>query len=189
MATIEQYKISFNRNTIVVNDHFIREGHLCQLSRQPGQVVTPHSVAWKVISKLNWTKILVYSSALPRKKVQSSIEKFHWSKKLRKPEFFFKSKHKSTAWKCQLVSTYFLCLKDVRLWHQLSSQLSKITCIISIMNCRFYWYAIFFANKCLKICKYETLNDLRVVGLKWIPSKAGWVHCNVINPVTARSVY
>ena len=28
LATIEQYRISFNRNTIVVNDHFIREGHL-----------------------------------------------------------------------------------------------------------------------------------------------------------------
>ena len=28
LATIEQYRISFNRNTKVVNDHFIREGHL-----------------------------------------------------------------------------------------------------------------------------------------------------------------
>ena len=37
-----------------------------------------------MIPKLNWTKILVYSSALQYKKVQSPIEKFHWSKKLRK---------------------------------------------------------------------------------------------------------
>ena len=41
-----------------------------------------------MISKLNWTKILVYSSSLKCKKVQSSIEKFHWSKKLRKTEIF-----------------------------------------------------------------------------------------------------
>ena len=27
-ATIEQYRISFNRNTIVFDDHFIRDGHL-----------------------------------------------------------------------------------------------------------------------------------------------------------------
>ena len=60
LATIiEQYQISFNRNTMIVNDHFIREGHLWQLSLYPGQVVTPHLIAWKVISKLNWTKILV----------------------------------------------------------------------------------------------------------------------------------
>ena len=77
LATIEQYRISFNRNTMVVNDHFIREGHLWQLSTEPGQVVTPHSISWKGISKLNWTNILVYSSALQCNKVQSSIEKFH----------------------------------------------------------------------------------------------------------------
>ena len=58
------------------NDHFT------------GQVVIPLSIAWKVISKINWTKILVYSSALQYKKVQSSIEKFHWSKKWRKTENF-----------------------------------------------------------------------------------------------------
>ena len=45
-------------------------------------------------SKLNGIKVLVYSNALQCKKGQSSIEKFHWSKKLRKTEFFFKSKHK-----------------------------------------------------------------------------------------------
>ena len=28
LATIEQYRISFNRNTMVVNNHFIRESHL-----------------------------------------------------------------------------------------------------------------------------------------------------------------
>ena len=88
LDTIEQYRSSFNRNTMVINDHFIREGHLWQLSSQPGQVVTPHSITWKVISKLKWTKILVYSCALQCKKVQSCIEKFHWSKKLRKTEIF-----------------------------------------------------------------------------------------------------
>ena len=41
-----------------------------------------------MISTLNWTKILVYSSALQCKKVQFSIEKFHWSKKWQKPEIF-----------------------------------------------------------------------------------------------------
>ena len=71
---------------MVGNDHFIREGHLWQLSPYPGQVVTPHSTAWKVISKLNWTKILIYSSALQCKKVQYCVEKFHWSKKLGKTE-------------------------------------------------------------------------------------------------------
>ena len=75
---------------MVVNDHFIREGHLWQLSPWAGQVVTPHSIAWKVISKVNWTKILVYSSTQQCKKVQSSIEKFHWSKKLRETEIFLK---------------------------------------------------------------------------------------------------
>ena len=73
---------------MVVNDHFIREVHLWQLSPWPGQVVTPHSIAWKVISKLNWTKILVYSSALQSKKVQYFIEKIYWSKRLRKTENF-----------------------------------------------------------------------------------------------------
>ena len=95
LATIEQYRISFNRNTMVVNDHFIMEGHQLQLSPYPGQVVTPHSIAWKVISELNWTKILVYSSALQSNKVQSSMEKFYWLKKLRKTDnfllFFFSS--------------------------------------------------------------------------------------------------
>ena len=75
---------------MVVNDHFIREGNLWQISLQPGQVVRPYSIAWKVISKPNWKKRLVYSTALQCKKVQSSTEKFHWSKKLQKTEHFFK---------------------------------------------------------------------------------------------------
>ena len=77
--------------------------------------VTPHAIAWKVISKLNWTKILVYSSALQCKKVQSSIE-VSLIKKITKNWifFFFLSKHKSTAWKRQLISTcFFLCLKVI----------------------------------------------------------------------------
>ena len=41
-----------------------------------------------MISKLNWTKILVYCSALQSKRIKSGIEKFHWSKKLRKTEKF-----------------------------------------------------------------------------------------------------
>ena len=58
------------------------------MSPWSGQIVTPHSIVWKVIFKLNGTKILVYSSALQSKKVQSSINKFHWSKKLRKTDNF-----------------------------------------------------------------------------------------------------
>ena len=46
-----------------------------------------------------------------------------------------------------------------------------------------------YITECYKVSKYETLNDSRIVGLKWILSKAGWVRCNVANPVTARSVY
>ena len=59
-----------------------------QLSPWPEQLVTPHSIAWKMIFKFNWAKILVYSSALQCKKVQSSIEKFHWPQKLGKTENF-----------------------------------------------------------------------------------------------------
>ena len=65
LATIEQYWISFNRNTMVVNDHFIRKGH----------------------TTFNYMKSDI-QSALQCKEVQSSIEKFHWSKKLRKTENF-----------------------------------------------------------------------------------------------------
>ena len=88
LATIEQYRISFYRNTMVVNDHFPRiRGKLSN-----------HTQLHEVISNLNWSKILVYYSALQCKKVKSSIEKFHWSKKLQKTDFSLKSKHKSTAW-------------------------------------------------------------------------------------------
>ena len=111
---MKQYRISFNRNTMVVNDHFIREGHLWQLSPYPGQVVTPHGIAWKVISKLNWTKILVYSSALQCAKVQSSIEKFHWSKKLRKTEkFSFILNIRVPFESVNLFLHVFLCLKVI----------------------------------------------------------------------------
>ena len=87
LATIEQCRISFNPNTMVVNDHFTRSP-VTTFPVTVGQVVPPHSIAWKEISKLNWKKILVYFSALQCKKVQSSIQKFHWSKKLRKTENF-----------------------------------------------------------------------------------------------------
>ena len=99
---------------MVVNDHFIREGHLWQLFPLPGQVVIPHSIAWKVISKLNWTKILLYSSALQCKKVQSYIEKFHWSKKLRKTEnFSFNRNIRVPLESVNLFLHVFLCLKVI----------------------------------------------------------------------------
>ena len=28
LATFKQYRISFNRNTMIINDHFIRKGHV-----------------------------------------------------------------------------------------------------------------------------------------------------------------
>ena len=99
--------------TLVVNDHFIREGHLWQLFQWPGQVVTPDSIAWKVISKLNFTKILVYSSALQYKKVQSSIEKFHWSKILRTKNFSFNSNIWIPLESVNQFLYFFLCLKVI----------------------------------------------------------------------------
>ena len=97
-----------------VNDHFIREGHLWKLSSCPGQVVTPHSIAWKVISKLNWTKILVYCSALQCTKVQSSVEKFHWSKKLQKTEnFSFDLNIRVPLESVNLFLYVFLCLNVI----------------------------------------------------------------------------
>ena len=79
-----------------------------------GQVVTPHSIAWKVISKLNWTKILVYSRALQCKKVQSSIEKFHWSKKLRKTKKnSFNLNIRVPLRSVNLFLHVFLCLKVI----------------------------------------------------------------------------
>ena len=81
------------------------------------QVDTPHTIAWKVISELNWTKILVYFSALQCKKIQSSIEKFHWSKKLQKTEIFsFNLKNLKKKSKVESVNLFphvFLCLKVI----------------------------------------------------------------------------
>ena len=82
---------------------------LWQLSPYPGQVVTPHSIALRVISKLSWTKILVYSSALQSKKVQSSVENIHLSKKLRKTENFSLNLN---------IRVLLESVKHVRLWHQ-----------------------------------------------------------------------
>ena len=92
----------------------MREDHLWQFSPQLGQVVTPHSVAWKVISKLNWTKILVYASALQCKKVQSSIDKFHLSTKVRKTEhFIFHLNIRVALESVKLFLHVFLCLKVI----------------------------------------------------------------------------
>ena len=75
---------------------------------------TSHSFAWKVISKLNWTKKLVYSSALQCKKIQSSIEKFHWSKKLRKTgNFSFNLNIRVPLESGNLFLHVFLCLKVI----------------------------------------------------------------------------
>ena len=116
LATIEQYRISFNRNTIVVNDHFIREGYVWQLFPYRGQVVTRHSIAWKLISKLIWTKILVYFSAMQCKKVQYSIEKSHWSKNLRKTEnFSFNPNIRVPLENVNLFLHVFFCLKVILL--------------------------------------------------------------------------
>ena len=63
-------------------------------------------------SKVNWTKILVYSTALQFNKVQSSIEKFHWSKKLRKTEkFSFNWNIRVPLQRVNLFLHVFLCLK------------------------------------------------------------------------------
>ena len=76
-------------------------------------------------------KYSVYSSALQRKKVQSSIEKFHWSKKLRKTEnFIFQSKYKSTACKRQLISICFFVSKG----HFDNGTLRKVTYNLSVKN-------------------------------------------------------
>ena len=75
---------------------------------------TPYSIAWKVISKLNWKTILVYSSALQCKKVQSSIEKFHCPKKLRRSEkFSFQLNPRVPLKSLNLFLHVFLCLKVI----------------------------------------------------------------------------
>ena len=67
-----------------------------------------------MISKLNWTKILVYSSVLQCKKVQSSIEKFHGSIKLRKTEnFSFNHNIRVPLESVNLFLHVFLCLKVI----------------------------------------------------------------------------
>ena len=67
-----------------------------------------------MISKLNWTKIVVYSSALQCKKVQSSIEKFHCPKKLRKTEIFsFNLNIRVPLESVNLFLHVFLCLKVI----------------------------------------------------------------------------
>ena len=127
--------MSFNRNTMVIKDHFIREGHLWQLSLYRGQVVTPHSIAWKVISKLNWTKKLVYSSALQCKKVQSYVEKFHWLKEWWKTEnFSFNLNIRVLLESVNLFLHVFLHLKVyLRMEHYIKSL------IIFIWNFAIFW--------------------------------------------------
>ena len=67
-----------------------------------------------MISKLYWTKISVYSSALQCKKVQFSIKQFHWSKKLRKPEkFSFDLNTRVPLESVNLFLHVFLCLKVI----------------------------------------------------------------------------
>ena len=98
---------------MVVNDHFIREDHLWKLSSWPGQVVIPHSIGWKVISKLNWIKILVYSSTLRCKIVQSSIEKFNGLKKLRKTKKILNLNVRVPLESVNFFLHVFLCLKVI----------------------------------------------------------------------------
>ena len=58
--------------------------------------------------------LLVYSSALQFKKVQSFIEKFHWSKKLRKTEnFSFNLNVRVPLESVNLFLHVFFCLKVI----------------------------------------------------------------------------
>ena len=58
--------------------------------------------------------LIVYSSALQCKKVQSSIEKFHWSKKLRKTEnFSFNLNIRVPRESVNLFLHIFLCLEVI----------------------------------------------------------------------------
>ena len=64
--------------------------------------------------KLNWTKILAYSSALQCKEVQYSIEKFHWLKKWRKTEnFSFNLNTRELLESVNLFLQVFLCLNVI----------------------------------------------------------------------------
>ena len=120
---------------MVANDSFMREGHPWQFSPWPGQVVKPHSIARKVISKLNWTKILVYSSALQCKKVQSSMKKFHWSKKFRKTEnFSFNLNIRVPLESINLCLHVFLCLNVILTMEHYTKLLTIFT-----LNFAIFW--------------------------------------------------
>ena len=108
-------------------------------SSKPIFPLNDHFIAWKMISKLNLIKILVYFSALQCKKVQSSIEKFHWSKKLRNTESFSFYLNKSSAWKRQLISTCFFvssCHFDNGTVHKVTHNFHlKIRSILELTTC------------------------------------------------------
>ena len=88
LATIEQYRITFNRYTMVVNYHFIREGVSC------------HTTFGCMKNDIQTQLKLQFQ------KVQSSIEKFHWSKKLGKTK-------KIPFDSVNLFLHVFLCLKVI----------------------------------------------------------------------------
>ena len=95
LATIEQYRISFRY------DNF------------PRNRGTPFS-CMKSDIQTQLIKILVYYSALQCKKVQSSIEKFHWLKKIRKTEnFSFNLNIRVPLESVNLFLHVFLCRKVI----------------------------------------------------------------------------
>ena len=82
---------------MVVNDHFVSEGHLWQQTQ---------------LNKIISSKY--YSSAMQCKKLQSSIEKFYLSKKLRKIENFpFNINIRVPFESVKLFLHVFLCLKVI----------------------------------------------------------------------------
>ena len=62
LATIEQYRISFSRNTMVVNDHFIREGTFPLTGTSCH--TTFNCMKSDMQTQLKQKYLLVYSSAL-----------------------------------------------------------------------------------------------------------------------------
>ena len=87
-----------------------------------------------VISKLNWTKILASSTALQYKKVQSFIEKFHGSKKLRKTEnFSFNLNIRVSLESVNLFLHVCLCLKVI-----LTMEHNRKLLIIFIWKCAIF---------------------------------------------------
>ena len=58
-------------------------------------------------------KILVYSSALQCKKLQSSIKKFHWPKKLRKTENFSFNLNIRVPLESVNLFVHFFCLEVI----------------------------------------------------------------------------